>query len=303
MLIGEMKERKATPLDHGHGKPREMRAIHYIDGRWHEGNPPILGPMSHATWMASVVFDGARAFEGVAPDLDLHCKRAVESAANFGLKPMLSAGEVLEIAEEGRRRFAEDAELYIRPMFWAEEGFVVPDPNSTRFCCTLFEAPMPKPKGTSVHISSRSRPLPHMAPTHVKAACLYPNSAAALAEAHAQGFDNAVILDAEGNIAELATANIWIGKDGQAMTPVPNGTFLNGITKQRVAGLLEAAGIPVKECTITVEQLMDADEIFLTGNLGKVMPITRIEDRDLQPGPIYSKARQLYWDWAHGRQA
>src|SRR3546814_17101961 len=86
-----------------------------------------------------------------------------------------------------------------------------------------------------------------MAPTDAKASCLYPNSARALNEASKRGFDNAVVLDALGNVAELATANLWIAKDGVAVTPAPNGTFLNGITKQRAMQLLTAAGIEVRE--------------------------------------------------------
>ncbi len=276
-------------------------AIHYIEGRWVDGNPPLLGPLTHATWMASVVFDGARAFEGVAPDLDLHCERVVDSAKTFGLLSPVSAGEVLEIAQEGRQRFDKNAALYIRPMLWAETGFVNPDPDSTRFCCTLFEAAMPEPNGFSVCLSSFRRPLPTMAPTLAKAACLYPNSARALVEAKEKGFDNAVVLDGIGNVAELATANIWMAKDGAAHTPIPNGTFLNGITRQRVIQLLRDAGITVHERAITFEEFMDADEVFSTGNLAKVVPITRIEGRALQPGPIFHKARELYWDYAHGK--
>ncbi len=277
-----------------------MKALHYIDGSWQEGNPPIMGPMTHAAWMASVVFDGARAFEGVTPDLDLHCQRLIESANAFGLKPVVSAGEVNEIALDGVGRFANGAALYIRPMFYADEGFVMPDPESTRFVCTVYEAPLPEPDGLSVCISSFRRPLYSMAPTDTKASCLYPNSARALREAEAKGFENAVVLDGLGNVAELATANLWMAKDGAAHTPIPNGTFLNGITKQRTAQLLEKAGVPVYERSIGVQELLDADEIFLSGNYGKVMPITKIEDRNLQPGPIYSRARELYWEWSHG---
>src|SRR3546814_12090816 len=90
-----------------------------------------------------------------------------------------------------------------------------------------------------------------MAPTDAKASCLYPNSARALNEASKRGFDNAVVLDALGNVAELATANLWIAKDGVAVTPAPNGTFLNGITKQRAMQLLTAAGIEVRETRLT----------------------------------------------------
>ena len=138
-----------------------------------------------------------------------------------------------------------------------------------------------------------------MAPTDAKAACLYPNAGRALREAMDKGFDNAVLCDPIGNVAELATANLFTVKDGVAHTPVPNGTFLNGITRQRVIGLLRDDGIEVRERTITVPELADADEIFSTGNHGKVQPITRYEDHDMQTGPIAKRARELYWRFAH----
>ena len=283
----------------GHEAP-QTRALHYIEGTWREGNPPILGPMTHASWMSSIVFDGARAFEGVTPDLDKHCERLIASARTMGLAPPLSAGEVEEIAHDGIARFANGTALYIRPMLWAESGFIVPDPRSTRFCLTLFEAPMPAPKRFGVCLSPYRRPTPETAPTLAKAACLYPNSVRAIQDANRRGFDNAVILDSIGNVAELATANVWLAKDGAAHTPVPNGCFLNGVTRQRVAKLLAEAGVPVYERTITYADLAEADEVFSTGNLGKVLPITRVDERDLQPGPVCARARQLYWDWAHG---
>ena len=279
-----------------------MTAIHYIDGEWVEGNPPLLGPMTHATWMASVVFDGGRAFDGVIPDLDLHCQRLIDSANTFGLKPVFSGEEVLEIAKEGIARYPAGTHLYIRPMLWAEEGadkfFVMPNPESTRFCCSIHKAPLPEPGDFSVCLSSMRRPAPSMAPTLAKASCLYPNSGRALVEAAEKGFDNAVILDGNETVAELATANIFIAKDGAVHTPVPNGTFLCGITRNRVAKLLKDAGLPVYERTITWQEVLDADEVFTTGNYIKVLPITRVESRDLQPGPVYRQAREFYWDWA-----
>lgn len=276
------------------------KAVHFLDGEWIEGNPPIMGPMTHAAWMASVVFDGARAFEGVTPDLDLHCARLVRSAESFGLQAVHAAGEMLEIAQDGLKHFDKDAELYLRPMLWADTGFVDCDPESTRFCFTLYEAPLPPGDGFSVCLSSFRRPMPSMAPTDAKASCLYPNSARALREAGKRGFDNAVVLDALGNVAELATANIWIAKDGAAITPAPNGTFLNGVTKQRVAQLLEQAGVSVYEKQVTWQDVLTADEVFSTGNYGKVVPISQVEERHLQPGPVYATAREAYWNWAHG---
>jgi branched-chain amino acid aminotransferase len=292
-----------TERSHAATKPTmgvAARAIHFFDGTWVEGNPPLMGPLTHAVWMASTVFDGARAFEGVTPDLDLHCQRLVDSARAMDLIPRLAAGELVDLALEGVGKFAPGTPLYIRPMLWAETGFVAPDPQSTRFCMTLFEAPLPEPTGSSVTLTQYRRPMPSMAPTNAKAACLYPNAGRALREAQRNGFGNAVVLDGLGNVAELATANIWMAKDGAAHTPVANGTFLNGVTRQRTIALLQRAGIKVYERTITYPELRDADELFSTGNYGKVQPITRIEDRDLQPGPVYARARELYWAWAHG---
>jgi len=277
----------------------DKKAIHFIDGEWVEGNPPILGPLTHGSWMSSVVFDGARAFEGTAPDLERHCQRVIDSADVFDLTPPASLGQLLEIAQEGLTKFPSGTALYIRPMIWAETGFVMPDADSARLCFSLFELPMPSADGFSVCLSSFRRPLPDMAPTLAKASCLYPNSARALKEAGERGFDNAVVLDGLGNVAELATANIWIGKDGAAHTPIANGTFLAGITRRRVASLLERAGTPVHERCITWNEVLEADEVFSTGNYGKVQPITRVEDHQRQPGPIYNRARELYWDWAH----
>mgnify|MGYP001202050580 CR=1 FL=1 len=139
--------------------------------------------MTHATWMASVVFDGARSIKRLAPDLDLHCARLVRSAEAFGLKPTHAAEVIFDLACEGIGKFPADAELYIRPMFWAESGWVAPDPDSTRFALIVYVSPLSAPTGLSVCLSSRRRPAPDMAPTDAKAACLYPNAGRALREA------------------------------------------------------------------------------------------------------------------------
>src|SRR3546814_3974876 len=117
-----------------------------------------MGPMTHAAWMASVVFDGARAFEGVTPDLDRHCERLVRSAISIALKPVHAAGEMLEIARDGLQQFPKDDALYLRPMLWAESGLVAAAPESTRFCFTLYDSPLPSAAGFSVCLSSFLRP-------------------------------------------------------------------------------------------------------------------------------------------------
>jgi len=274
----------------------------WFEGEWHEGNPPIMGPRSHAFWLGSSVFDGARAFEGVTPDLALHLARVNNSAAVLGMNPTMNVETMMGLALEGVAKFGANAELYIRPMYWPEESgasAIVPDADSTRFCMCIYEAPMPKPLGSSITLSPFRRPTIENAPVNAKAGCLYPNNARAMREARTRNFDNCLLADMLGNIAELATANIFMAMDGVVFTPIPNGTFLNGITRQRVVKLLAESGQRVVEGTLTYADFQAADEIFSAGNYGKVQPVTRLDNRDLQPGPHYRKARELYWAFAH----
>lgn len=274
----------------------------FFEGDWREGNIGIMGPRTHAAWLCSVVFDGARAFEGVTPDIELHCARVNDSAKKLYLKPTVSPDEWVKLAREGIKRFDKDDALYIRPMYWAEnEGPWVQahDPESTRWCLSIYEAPMRTPKGFSVTLSPYRRPTIETMPVDAKAGCLYPNNSRSLFEAHSRGFDNAIVCDMLGNVAELATSNIFMAKDGVVFTPISNGTFLAGITRQRVMGLLRQSGVTVVEKTLAYQDFEQADEIFATGNYSKVVPVTRIGDRALPFGQIYTKARELYWTFAH----
>jgi branched-chain amino acid aminotransferase len=285
------------------GKPVSYsRTWTFFEGEWHEGNVPIMGPRTHGLWLGSTVFDGARAFEGVAPDLDRHCARVNQSAVNFGLKPIVDLDAWLGLAREGIAHFGAKAELYIRPMYWPQHGAgggVLFDPETTNWCLSIYEAPMPQPTGNAITLSPFRRPTMECAPVDAKAACLYPNNSRALREATARGFNNCLMLDLLGNVAEFGNANVFMARDGVVYTPVPNGTFLNGITRQRVIELLCGDGVTVIETTLRYNDFVNADEIFSTGNFAKVAPVIRIDDRRLEPGPFYTRARKLYWDFAH----
>ncbi len=274
----------------------------YVDGDWYEGNVPLIGPRTHAMWLASTVFDGARWFENVAPDLDLHCARVNRSAIAMGLKPTMSGDEIVGLVHDGLKKFDGKTAVYIRPMYWGEHGGymgIPADPESTRFCLSIYESPMLEPSGFSLSVSPFRRPTFETMPTNAKAGCLYPNNARAILEARSRGFDNALVLDMLGNVAETASSNIFMVKDGHIFTPAPNGTFLSGITRSRVIDVLADYGFRTTQKTLTVQDFLEADEIFSTGNHSKVVPIIKIEDRELQVGPIARKARELYWEFAH----
>ena len=277
--------------------------VTWVDGRWHTGNYPILGAADHATWLGSLVFDGARAFEGTAPDLGRHCARTNESARRMGLAPPLSDGELTELCLDGIAQFPRDAALYVRPMIWAREGLelmIPPDPDSTAVAICIEAKPMPpEGRGLTLGLTSFRRPTIETMPTDLKGACLYPNNARMIREVRGRGFDNALVRDMLGNVAETASANIFMVRDGVVLTPAPTGCFLAGITRDRVIRLLRADGVEVIERSLTLADFETADEVFSTGNAMKVMPVVRIEDRTYPSGPVTARARALYWEFAH----
>jgi len=275
----------------------------YFEGTWHEGDVPVMRAADHGAWLGTSVFDGARYFDGVAPDLEAHCARVNRSAEALMIEPTVSVEDMVAIVHDGLAAYPKSAAVYIRPMYWAIDGdvtAVAPATGKTGFAVCLEEIPLAPPEATATLGTTQfRRPVLESSVVNAKAGCLYPNNARMLRAAFEKGFDNAVSLDPLGNVAETATSNIWMVKDGVALTPAPNGTFLNGITRKRVLGLLRDAGIETHETTITLDQLRDADEIFSTGNAQKVMPIIRFDDREYDYGPVARKARELYWEYSH----
>jgi branched-chain amino acid aminotransferase len=274
----------------------------WFEGDWKEVNVPIMGAADHGTWLGTMVFDGARAFEGVAPDLEPHCARINHSAIVMGLKPTMATGKMVELAREGIGKFAKDAQIYIRPMYWSREAgrtAVDANPDSTAFALCLEEATLGTGAGFTVTTTQYTRPTLSTNLVNAKASCLYPNNARMLREAQEKGFGNAIVCDPLGNVAETATSNIFMVKNGEVFTPVLNGTFLNGVTRQRVIRLLRDAGLKVWETTLTLDDFRVSDEMFSTGNYSKVVPITAFDSHQPGPGPITARARELYWEWAH----
>lgn len=275
----------------------------YFEGSWHKGNVPIMRAADHGAWLGSTVFDGARRFEGISPDLLAHCQRVNASAEALGITATMSPEDIRDIALEGLDLFAKDAAVYIRPMYWGiDSGLagILPEPDRTGFAICLEEIPMAPAETTTTLTTTRyHRPVLADAVVNAKAGCLYPNNARMLREARDKGFGNALVADAIGNVAETASANVFMVRDGEVFTPIANGTFLAGITRARHIGLLRADGVKVHETTLSFDDFRAADEVFLTGNMTKITPVTAFDDVHYQHGPVARRARDLYWDWAH----
>lgn len=276
----------------------------YFEGQWHEGDVPLMKAADHGMWLGSGVFDGARFFNGLMPDLDLHCARVNASARALMLTPHVSTESMVEIVKEGLKAYPQGTAVYIRPMYWGIDcghSAIVPGDGQPGFAICLEEIPMP-PADHAITVTTTKfrRPVMEDAVVNAKAACLYPNNARMLAEARAKGFDNALVADAMGNLAESATANVFLVKDGEVFTPIPNGTFLAGITRARHISNLRADGVAVHEKVLTFEDAHNADEVFLSGNMAKVTPVKAFDDTHYQVGPITRRTKDLYWDWAAG---
>lgn len=274
----------------------------YFNGAWHDGDLPVMRAADHGSWLGSSVFDGARFVNGLMPDLDLHCERVNQSARALMITPTVDTNTMVEIVKEGLRAYAPGAAVYIRPMYWAIHGdasAIMPAPDATGFALCLEEIPMaPDTASVTLGRTRFRRPVLEDAVVNAKAGCLYPNNARMLADVRARGFGNALVADALGNVAESATANVFMVRDGVVQTPVANGTFLAGITRARHIANLRADGVEVQECVLGFQDFAEADEVFLSGNMNKVTAVTGFEDISYQTGPMTKRVRELYWDWA-----
>lgn len=274
----------------------------YFNGTWHDGDLPVMRAADHGSWLGSSVFDGARFVNGLIPDLDLHCERVNQSARALMITPTVDTNTMVEIVKDGLTAYAPGTAVYIRPMYWAIHGdasAIMPAPDATGFAICLEEIPMaPDTASVTLGRTRFRRPVLEDAVVNAKAGCLYPNNARMLADVRARGFGNALVADALGNVAESATANVFMVRDGVVQTPVANGTFLAGITRARHIANLRADGVEVQECVLGFQDFAEADEVFLSGNMNKVTAVTGFEDISYQTGPITKRVRELYWDWA-----
>lgn len=276
----------------------------FWQGKWREGDIAVMRAADHGIWQGSSVFDGARFFDGITPDLDLHCARVNRSAEALMITPTVAAEEMVALIQAGLKPYGAGQAVYIRPMYWAIDGSdvgVAPAQNSTAFAICLEEKPMPDPELALTLTRTRfHRPVMTDAVCNAKAGCLYPNNARMLIEARSKGFHNALVADSHGNVAETATANVFIVRDGVYFTPIANGTFLSGITRARHIANLRAAGHEVIETVLSFDDVHAADEVFLTGNFAKVSAVSRFDDSEYDPArPFTRKAREIYMDWAH----
>ncbi len=263
----------------------------WYDGKmvpWREANLHVL---SHGLHYASSVFEGQRVYAGTIFKLAEHTERLFESASQLGFEIPFSQGHINRANYDVCKANNID-DGYVRPVAWrgSEMMGVSAQQNAIHVAIAAWEwpsyfSPEARLKGIKLQWSDWRRPDPATIPAKAKAAGLYMICTLSKHKAEAEGFDDALMLDWRGRLAESTGANIFLVINGELHTPTPD-CFLDGITRRTVIGLAEAQQIPVIERIIMPAELEKADEVFLTGTAAEVTPVGQIGDLSFTPGEV-----------------
>jgi len=263
---------------------------------WRDAKVHVL---THGLHYASSVFEGERAYDGKIFLMREHSERFIRSATLIDM-PMPYTAEELDHFKMEILKANNLKDAYIRPVAWrgSQELGISAQKTKTHVAIACWEWPSyfgeeAREKGISIKTSKWRAPMPDTATTASKAAGLYATHTMSKHAAEAEGFTDALMLDYRGYVAELTGANLFMVKDGGIKTPDPT-CFLDGLTRQTVIKLAEEAGIDVTVTDITPEELLEADEIFVTGTAAEITAIGRVDDTNFTVGPITRKLRGAY---------
>jgi branched-chain amino acid aminotransferase len=272
----------------------------WFDGKlvpWREANVHVL---THAMHYASAVFEGQRAYNGQIYALSEHSERLIRSAEILGFTIPWSR-EQIDQACRDTLAASGLADAYMRPIAWrGSEQMGVAAPNAAihlAISCWVWGAYFGAEalaKGLRLEIAPWRRPAPYTAPTASKAAGLYMICTLSKHHAADHGYDDALMLDWRGQVAEATGANVFFVKDGVIHTPTPD-CFLDGITRRSVIGLAKARGIEVVERVIWPEEMEGFEQCFLTGSAAEVTPVGSVGPWTFEVGDL---TRQLMADYA-----
>lgn len=255
---------------------------------WRDSQLHIL---SHGLHYGSCVFEGERVYGGEVFKLREHTQRLIDSATALGIDLPYSLDE-LERATRETVAAQGFADAYVRPVAWRGSEMMGVSAQDTKIHVAIavwewpsYFSPEARTRGIKLKTSQWRRPSPDTVPVHAKASGLYMICTLSKHAAEAEGFDDALMLDWRGQVAETTGANIFLVREGKIDTPLPD-CFLDGITRQTVIGLARKRDIEVVERAIMPEELTSADEVFVTGTAAEVTPVGRIDECHMQVGSI-----------------
>ena len=273
----------------------------WLDGRFVKWNQAKLHVLSHGLHYASCVFEGARIYNGKIFKLNEHTKRLFFSSKILGFKLPYKEKVINKTCEEIVKK-QKIKNGYLRPFAWrGSEMMAISAQNTTIHVAiaawemsTYFDK-RKKFNGIKLKTSKWIRPPSNTAPIQAKAAGLYMICTLSKHIAEKNGFDDSLMLDSNGYVAESTGANIFFVKNNKLYTPIAD-CFLNGITRQTVIKLAKKNNIKIIEKRILPRELLKADEIFLTGTAVEITPISQIDNKKFNVGEITKKIISLFSD-------
>ena len=271
----------------------------WFDGEMVPWRDAKLHVLSHALHYASCVFEGERAYSGRIFKLSEHTERLFDSAAQLDMEIPFTPAQIDAACNELIKR-QDIVDGYVRPVAWRGSEMMGVSAQVAKTHVAIATWPWPNlfgddrlDSGIRMKTSKWRRPAPNTAPVKAKAAGLYMICTLSRHSVEPEGYDDALMLDWRGQVAESTGANIFLVIKGVIHTPTPD-CFLDGITRRTVMDLARKRGHEVIERVIMPEDLGDADEVFLTGTAAEVTPVGEIDDHNYQVGPI---TRQLMDDY------
>ena len=263
----------------------------FLDGQLLKWSDAKLHVLSHGLHYASSVFEGERVYKGKVFKEQEHTERLIRSAKTLGFDIPYNAKEINAIRKEVLTANKID-DGYIRPVSWrgSEMMGISAQTNTIHFALAAWKwpsyfSPEAKLKGIKLNISKWRRPDPLTAPVNTKAAGLYMICTLSKHEAESKGFDDSLMLDYRGYIAEATGANIFFIKNNEIHTPIAD-CFLDGITRQTVINIAIKEGIKVEEKRLNIEDINDYEECFVTGTAAEVTPVKSIANYEFKPGKL-----------------
>jgi branched-chain amino acid aminotransferase len=278
----------------------------WLDGKlvpWRDAQVHVL---THALHYASSVFEGQRAYGGTIFKLNEHSERLRRSAELLGFEIPYSAEQLNDASDEVvKANGLTDA--YVRPVAWRGSEQMGVTARGTQ-CHVAIAAwdwgkyfdPAIAAKGLRLDIAPWRRPAPYTAPVHSKAAGLYMICTLSRQHAEARGYDDAIMFDWRGQVAEATGANAFFVKDGALHTPTPD-CFLDGITRRTVMDLARRRGIEVVERTIWPEEIEGFQQMFITGSAAEVTFIQSAGPWNFEVGDLSRQLAKDYDDLVNGR--
>jgi branched-chain amino acid aminotransferase len=272
---------------------------------WHNGNlvewkDASVHVLNHGLHYASCVFEGERAYQGRIFESEKHTDRLFISAQSLDMKIPFTKKEILE-AKDILLKQNSLSDAYVRPVVWRGSEMMAVSAQSTKINVAIavwewpsYFDPDQKMQGIKLDIAKWRRPSPECGPVHAKAAGLYMICTLSKHEAESKGYNDALMLDYRGQIAEATGANIFFKMpDGKLHTPLAD-CFLDGITRRTVMKIAQDHGIEIVERKIMPEEMANAEECFLTGTAAEVTPVQSIGNYRFIPGEVCSLLTKAY---------